>query len=183
MPTPRNKHRELVYRLISADETVNSGDLYEAMCQMHRAGKLPEVERVEDLPKPRTIDKMKAEYRSLGQQAQAQYRRIQWPDSFGTSDLPWEAAGPLYRAMDESQDALGGPWEPTTSEAVWFWRIYQARPDASSEHLRTAAFLMTWERFTLGLRMPARAAVEHLIRTGHMPEENELWERPIGPHQ
>jgi len=81
------------------------------------------------------------------QQSLASLRRVRFPHSFGTPDLPWEAAGPVMDFMVIFEDIQRGPEDerfgvlmneeprPTTRAAKWYWRLYLAAPTAPPELL------------------------------------------------
>jgi hypothetical protein len=75
------------------------------------------------------------------QQELAALKRVNYPQSFGTPDLPWESASAVLGYIEihpHLQLQLGvkfgllmdGKPRPTTRAAKWYWRLFLAAPDA-----------------------------------------------------
>ncbi|MGE0135108.1 MAG: hypothetical protein AB7L91_08505 [Dehalococcoidia bacterium] len=91
----------------------------------------------------------------LPSDAQHQYRYAQWPDSFGTPDLPWEAAS----AVNELRLLRDGRI-PTVPLGKWFYRLRLGEvdwpavrePEWHERALRLAAWAAAfeWSEVSLG---------------------------------
>ncbi|MGD9934795.1 MAG: hypothetical protein AB7T37_13915 [Dehalococcoidia bacterium] len=89
-----------------------------------------------EIPSERTIDTWLAEFAALPAERRADYERVRWPVSFGTTGLPWESAGVVLREMP----TIVPHWSITVRRAMWFWRVTCANP-ALSAHSRVLAAL------------------------------------------
>jgi hypothetical protein len=69
---------------------------------------------------------------------------FKWPESLGSANLPWEAAGAALEMLqhcDEARLPL-----PTNRQAVWFWRLKLAAPRRKPEDThRDAVYLAICE--------------------------------------
>lgn len=135
--------------------------------EAHRLGR-------NDWPSEKTVRNYMALHREASEHERRQYRLTYWPESFGTPELPWEAAPAVLEAIR----IAGEDNRPTVRTAKWYWRLALA---ASALHPR--------ERLDMARKMAAaeasglaRAAESwrgfewKLIHPGvPMPEPHRIW--------
>ena len=84
-------------------------------------------EQIKDLPKPRTIGRLKAEFL---EEQRGPYKLISWPETFEANLLPWPAAPyamTVVRRFNAMSKMLFIPEErPTVRHVLWAWRISRA---------------------------------------------------------
>jgi len=86
-----------------------------------------------DAPSVRAVGRYLEKIRGWSEAELRRYDEVAWPDSFGTSDLPYASAA----AILELTRALGRP--PLEPLARWYWRTLQAFPSASVATLHNIA--------------------------------------------
>ncbi|MGE5618089.1 MAG: hypothetical protein ACM3US_02395 [Sphingomonadaceae bacterium] len=88
-----------------------------------------------DPPSEKTVRTYAKIQREAPEHERRQYRLVYWPESFGTPELPWEAAPAVFEAIRMT----GEESRPTVRTAKWYWRLFLAAPDmAPKDRLRTA---------------------------------------------
>lgn len=99
--------------------------------KMHAEGKLPR----EDVypPSERAVGREVGKAKGISEAEWRRYDEVIWPDSFGSTDLPWASAA----AILELAQALHRP--PLLPLARWYWRTLQAFPSASVRMLQNIA--------------------------------------------
>ncbi len=91
------------------------------------------------VPSPRTIGRIRKEFLALPLEVQAGYKLVRWPDSFGSPDLPWEAASDVLELIRSYPD---GDYRCTVRLAWWFWRVTLAAPALDFVMRRTMATVL-----------------------------------------
>jgi len=110
-----------------------------AVAEAARKEQIPE----DELPSQRTFDKKVAFIKGdeTVQKEITALRRVQWPESFGTEDLPWQSAVAVLDFLEvfprlQINSGLGfgllmdGQTRPTIRAAKWYWRLFLAAPEA-----------------------------------------------------
>lgn len=116
----------------------------------------------ESVPSERSIARIrKEEWAQTPEAEQAQYREFYWPESMERGDLPWEASAPALELLQNCSPLR----RPSIRAVRWFWRVYQATPDAP-----------------FGLRMEAAAKLMAAEDTGNGDVVRGVeWELAYGP--
>ncbi len=111
------------------------------------------------VPSDRAIRRIMSEFKAAPGKERLPYRLFAWPESMELGALPWEASRAALDLLRLRNDERLGP--PLIREALWFWHVTQAAPDAPlGTRKDLAAYLTTREIRNL----PARNAhVERLI--------------------
>ena len=78
-----------------------------------------------DWPSEKACRNYMAIHRQAGEHERRQYRLTYWPVSFGTPELPWEAAPAVLEAVRMTCE----DGRPTVRTAKWYWRLSLAAPD------------------------------------------------------
>jgi len=83
----------------------------------------------QDYPSERWVGKYLREgWDELTEKQQQQYALLSWPRSMEDGALPWEASAAALELLAYLND-LHSP-RPNHQEALWFWRVTQAVPNA-----------------------------------------------------
>ena len=98
--------------------------------KMRGAGELPDPTQISERAVGRQITKL----RKMPDAEQQRYDEVVWPESFGSSDLPYASAAVIL----ELTLMLGRP--PLAPLARWYWRTCQAFPAADVETVRNIAY-------------------------------------------
>jgi hypothetical protein len=126
-----------------------------------------------NLPAVRTIGEMIARARALPEVEQRRYMEVRWPESFGTADLPWEAAPHIAELRSWLAHA------PTVSVAKWFYRVTLAAPGLHPAQRNVAAVWLSradaaGDRAELR-RIGERVASGDIPRTLHPPHSDGFY--------
>lgn len=109
----------------------------------------------DDWPSEKTVRNIMAEHRATPIEERRLYNQVFWPESFGTPELPWEAASVVLEAIrDVGGDKVN---RPTVRTAKWVWRLSLAGSDMS-----------LWERLLLARNLAACEA-------SALPNAEETW--------
>lgn len=79
-----------------------------------------------DLPSERSVSRYMQGHKGLTLEERRQYKLLRWPDNLG--DLPWEAGPAVLDLLRQLRQEGAG--RPTVRLARWYWRLWQAVPDA-----------------------------------------------------
>ena len=80
----------------------------------------------DDVPSDRSVRRYMQAHKGLTLEERRQYRLLRWPDNLG--DLPWEAGPAVLDLLRHLHEAGAG--RPTLRLATWYYRVWQAVPDA-----------------------------------------------------
>ena len=150
--------RQAIARLAVDNERMSAKAIQNSVRAKHERGEIP------SLPSERTILSIATEARSKGPSEKARLRTYHWPESHESQLIPWEAAETLFQLVR----AKG---EITNQEALWFWRITLARPQASDGlpsldvRYEAAMLMANWYEVTKD-EGPARAVEAYLTEEG-----------------
>lgn len=78
----------------------------------------------EQLPSERTVARKQAWFREQGPDYQRQFALVQWPETFESGDLPWEAAPLALRLLRRRW-----PKRVPVRQVLWVWRVLQSGGD------------------------------------------------------
>jgi hypothetical protein len=128
----------------------------------------------DDWPSEKTVRNIMKEHRDAPESERQLYRQVYWPESFGTPELPWEAA-PIVLEAIRVHRLDTAPWDrwpigtdgrPTVRTATWFWRFTLAAPPEMPglERLKWARLLAACDSSGLpGVEATYRAIEKRLI--------------------
>ena len=80
------------------------------------------------VPSDRAIRRIMERFKELPRAEQQPYTVFSWPESMELGALPWEASRAALDLLRLRTDKRFGP--PLIREALWFWHVTQAAPDA-----------------------------------------------------
>ena len=110
-------------------------------------------------PSDRAIRRIMSEFKAAPAQDRLPYRIFSWPQSMELGALPWEASRAALDLLKLRNDERLGP--PLIREALWFWHVTQAAPDAPLGTRQGLAAYLTMREIR---NLPARNAhVERLM--------------------
>lgn len=130
--------------------------------------------RRNDWPSEKACRNYMARHREVPEHERRQYRLVYWPESFGTPELPWEAAPAVLEAIR----IAGEDKRPTVRTAKWYWRLTVAAPDMRPEdRLEMARHLAAVEASDLPSAAESWRGFEwKLLHPGiPMPEPHRIW--------
>ncbi len=81
----------------------------------------------------KTIARKLKDFQALTDEERRSYRLFGWPKSMLDGSLPWEASRPLLDLL-RHLESTGGK-RPSIRLAGWYWRVYNAVPDAGASIL------------------------------------------------
>ena len=83
-----------------------------------------------NVPSPRTISRVRDEWRAMEQSERVQYQQFFWPESMQGGALPWEASSAALELL-MWLDSNGVRERPPIRLVMWYWRVIQAVRDMS----------------------------------------------------
>ncbi len=83
-----------------------------------------------NVPSPRTISRVRDEWRAMEQSERVQYQQFFWPESMQSGALPWEASSAGLELL-MWLDSNGVRERPPIRLVMWYWRVIQASRDMS----------------------------------------------------
>ena len=83
-----------------------------------------------NVPSPRTISRVRDEWRAMEQSERVQYQQFFWPESMQGGALPWEASSAALELL-MFLDSNGVRERPPIRLVMWYWRVIQASRDMS----------------------------------------------------
>ena len=83
-----------------------------------------------NVPSPRTISRVRDEWRAMEQSERVQYQQFFWPESMQGGALPWEASSAGLELL-LFLDSNGVRERPPIRLVMWYWRVIQASRDMS----------------------------------------------------
>mgnify|MGYP000144370613 CR=1 FL=1 len=83
-----------------------------------------------NVPSPRTISRVREEWRAMEQSERVQYQQFFWPESMQGGALPWEASSAGLELL-LFLDSNGVRERPPIRLVMWYWRVIQASRDMS----------------------------------------------------
>jgi hypothetical protein len=154
-----------------------------------------------NVPEERTVRGILREYATLDSKDRIPYRYFQWPESMIAGFLPWEASAALMDLLRYLQEQRNEQrkkqspdpntvWtdnrlvRPTISEALWFWRVTQAIPEALiSKRLDMALGLLSCEQESFQPKTSGvlRSIEGMLVRKTYLTQVEKSPELPTKP--
>ena len=83
-----------------------------------------------NVPSPRTISRVRDEWRAMEQSERVQYQQFFWPETMQGGALPWEASSAALELL-MFLDSNGVRERPPIRLVMWYWRVIQASRDMS----------------------------------------------------
>jgi hypothetical protein len=113
-----------------------------------------------DWPSEKACRNYMALHRNAPEEERRQYRLARWPESFGTPDLPWEAAPAVLEAVRVAGEA----YRPTVRTVKWYWRLTLAWPESQPEdRLEMARVLAVAEATDPAMASDTVRAIESIL--------------------
>ncbi len=121
-----------------------------------------------DSPSEKSVRTIMAEHRKASPEERRSFSGVHWPESFGTPELPWEAAPAVLDLVRLTEGT-----RPTVRVARWFWRLTLAGlADNSPEERAMWALLAAECEFSDGTDGVWRSIEQRLLQ----PESDSIEE-------